>query len=119
MEVGDTGSPVGFSPEKVVLMLWGYGVNNLPVSSRMGCGRNTSERTVSVKMHWYTPASDELNIKVRTDSRLPLFPGSVLVGVVLIGTPSFSHVTVGGVKLLIVSSPTWPTWNSILANSPG
>ena len=64
------------------------------MSSRIGSVINTSERIVSVKTTWYTPASDAANVKKREVVRRPLVPG-VLVGVILIGIPSFSHSTDG------------------------
>ena len=64
------------------------------MSSRMGSVINSSERTVSLKTTWYTPASDAANMNKREVVRRPLVPG-VLVGVILVGIPSFSHSTDG------------------------
>jgi hypothetical protein len=69
----------------------------------MGSATYTSEREVSLKTHWYTPASDSSNMKERVVLRPPLTP-TVFMGVSLTGTPSFNHVTVGGVKLMTSSS---------------
>ena len=66
------------------------------MSSRMGLATNTSEREVSVKTTWYTPASDSANAKERVVVTLPSVSG-VLVGDGVTGTPSFNHVTVGAV----------------------
>jgi hypothetical protein len=72
----------------------------------MGSATNTSEREVSVKTHWYTPASDSSNVKERVVLRAPL-PPTVFMGVLLTGTPSCNHVTVGDANIM-VSSPTKP-----------
>ena len=56
------------------------GVYCSPVSSRVGTATNISELEVSVKTHWYTPASEAVNVKERVLVRRPLVPG-VLVGV--------------------------------------
>ena len=63
---------------------------HLPVSNRMGSVRNNSERSVSLKTTWYTPASDAVNVEEIEVVSRPLVP-SRLVGVNLIGCPSLSH----------------------------
>ena len=44
-----------------------------------------------MKTHWYTPASDVVNVKERV--LLRLLESVLLVGVVLAGNPSFNHCT--------------------------
>ena len=67
-----------------------------PVSSRVGTVTNISDLEVSVKTHWYTPASEAANVKERVLVRRPLVSG-VLVGVRTAGSSSFSHCTCGAV----------------------
>ena len=87
------------------------------MSRRMGSVTNTSERVVSVKTHWYTPASDSANVKERVVFRLPTVVPARLVGVVLAGIPSFNHTTVGVVVLMVLAF-TWPTIYLIVTLSP-
>ena len=46
-------------------------------------------------MHWYTPASEVVNINERVERNWAFMPITVSVGSKVDGIPSLSHCTVG------------------------
>ena len=104
-----------------IMLFGGYTISGVycyssPVSSRVETVTNISELEVSVKTHWYTPASEAANVKERVLVRRPY--STALYFVLGHYSPVSSRVgTVANISELEVSEKThWYTPASEAAN---
>ena len=85
--------------------------DNQPVSSLRGTVVITSRSlSTSVKIHWYTPASDRLKLEIRRSLRIRLPPVTMLSVMMILLPPTtcspfLTHTTEGGG---LVPEPTCP-----------